>query len=101
MSCNDFHARTKFWARKSRRGAVARLANPERLAQYRAMRREVGAEIEVEITAATTLEFQIAVAPHPRAEVFESLRFVLNGRPIRPLEVSGVHGNERSRSFGL
>ena len=78
-----------------------RLANPERLAQYRAMRREVGAEIEVEITAATTLEFQIAVAPHPRAEVFESLRFVLNGRPIRPLEVSGVHGNERSRSFGL
>jgi transglutaminase-like putative cysteine protease len=57
------------------------------------MRREVGAEIEVEITAATTLEFQIAVAPHPRAEVFESLRFVLNGRAIRPLEVSGVHGN--------
>jgi len=70
-----------------------RLANPERLAQYRAMRREVGAEIEVEITAATTLEFQIAVAPHPRAEVVESLRFVLNGRPIRPLEVNGVHGN--------
>ena len=29
------------------------------------MRREVGAEIEVEITAPTTLEFQIAVAPHP------------------------------------
>jgi transglutaminase-like putative cysteine protease len=77
----------------SRPGAVARLANPERQAHYRAMRREVGAEIEVEITAATTLEFQIAVAPHPRAEVFESLRFVLNGRPIRPLEVSGVHGN--------
>ncbi|WP_368681603.1 transglutaminase family protein [Mycobacterium intracellulare] len=57
------------------------------------MRREVGAEIEVEITAATTLEFQIAVAPHPRAEVFESLRFVLNGEQIRPLEVSGLHGN--------
>ncbi|MEB4212341.1 transglutaminase family protein [Mycobacterium sp. 94-17] len=53
----------------------------------------MGAEIEVEITAATTLEFQIAVAPHPRAEVFESLRFLLNGRPIRPLEVTGVHGN--------
>src|ERR1700758_2729561 len=77
----------------SRPGAVAQLANPERLAQYRAMRREVGAEIEVEITAATVLEFQIAVAPHPRTEVFESLRFVLNGRPIRPVEVSGVHGN--------
>jgi hypothetical protein len=71
----------------------ARLANPERLAHYRAMRREVGAEIEVEITVPTTLEFQIAVAPHPGTEVFESLRFVLNGRPIQPLEVSGVHGN--------
>jgi transglutaminase-like putative cysteine protease len=70
-----------------------RVANPERLAQYRAMRREVGAEIEVEITDPTTLEFQIAVAPHPRTEVFESLRFVLDGRPIQPLEVSGVHGN--------
>jgi transglutaminase-like putative cysteine protease len=57
------------------------------------VRREVGAEFEVEITEATTLEFQIAVAPHPNTEVFESLRFVLNGRPIQPLEVSGVHGN--------
>jgi transglutaminase-like putative cysteine protease len=57
------------------------------------MRREVGAEIEVEITAPTTLEFQIAVAPHPRTELFESLRFVLNGRPTQPLEVSGAHGN--------
>ena len=57
------------------------------------MRREVGAEIEVEITASTRLEFQIAVAPHPRTEVFESLHFVLNGQPITPLEISGVHGN--------
>ncbi|WP_173842261.1 transglutaminase-like domain-containing protein [Mycobacterium terramassiliense] len=57
------------------------------------MRREVGAEIEVEITAPTTLEFQIAVAPHPGTEVFESLRFVWNGEPIRPSEISGVHGN--------
>ena len=29
------------------------------------MRREVAADLEVEITAPTTLEFQIAVAPHP------------------------------------
>ena len=72
---------------------LARLANPQQLAQYRAMRREVGAEIEVEIAAATTLEFQLAVAPHPRTEVCESLRFVLNGQPTRPMEVSGVHGN--------
>jgi transglutaminase-like putative cysteine protease len=57
------------------------------------MRREVGAELEVEIAAATTLEFQIAVAPHPGTAVYESLRFVLNGQPIEPLEVSGVHGN--------
>lgn len=74
-------------------GTVARLANPVQLAQYRAMRREVGTELEVEIAAPTTLEFQIAVAPHPGTEVFESLRFVLNGEPIQPMEVSGVHGN--------
>lgn len=57
------------------------------------MRREVGVEMEVEITAATTLEFQIAVAPHPGAEVFESLRFDLDGRTIQPMEINGLHGN--------
>lgn len=57
------------------------------------MRREVAAELEVEVTAATTLEFQIAVAPHPNAEVSESLSFVLDGKPLQPLEISGVHGN--------
>ncbi|CAM3020488.1 transglutaminase [Mycobacterium intermedium] len=57
------------------------------------MRREVGVEMEVEITAATTLEFQIAVAPHPGAEVFESLRFDLDGRTIQPVEINGLHGN--------
>lgn len=57
------------------------------------MRREVGTLMEVEITAPTTLEFQIAVAPHPNTEVFESLRFVLDGQPIQPREISGVHGN--------
>ena len=57
------------------------------------MRREVGAELEVEITMPTTLEFQIAVAPHPNTEVFESLRFVLDGHPVQPLEISGMHGN--------
>jgi len=41
----------------------------------------------------TTLEFQIAVAPHPHTQVFESLSFVLNGNPITPTEISGVHGN--------
>jgi transglutaminase-like putative cysteine protease len=57
------------------------------------LKRDVGAELEVEITAPTTLEFQIAVAPHPNAEVSESLTFVLDGKPVQPLEISGVHGN--------
>ena len=57
------------------------------------MRREVGAQLEVEITAPTTLEFQIAVAPHPNTEVYESLSFVLDGTSVQPLEISGTHGN--------
>jgi transglutaminase-like putative cysteine protease len=57
------------------------------------MRRQVGAELEVEITASTALEFQIAVAPHPNAEVSESLSFILDGKPLQPLEISGMHGN--------
>ena len=57
------------------------------------MKRDVGAELEVDITAPTTLEFQIAVAPHPNTEVSESLSFVLDGKPLQPLEISGVHGN--------
>ena len=57
------------------------------------MKRDVGAELEVEISAPATLEFQIAVAPHPNTEVFESLSFVLDGNPVQPLEISGVHGN--------
>src|SRR5215218_838576 len=57
------------------------------------MRREVGAELEVEITAPTTLEFQIAVAPHPNTEVYESLSFDLDGVSVQPLEISGTHGN--------
>jgi transglutaminase-like putative cysteine protease len=57
------------------------------------MKRDVGAELEVEIIAPTTLEFQIAVAPHPYTEVSESLSFVLDGKPVQPLEISGTHGN--------
>ena len=58
-----------------------------------AMKRDVGAELEVEITAPTKLEFQIAVAPHPNTEVSESLSFVLDGKPFQPLEITGVHRN--------
>jgi transglutaminase-like putative cysteine protease len=57
------------------------------------MRREVGTGFEVEITAPTTLEFQIAVAPHPGTEVYESLSFDLDGTSVQPLEISGTHGN--------
>jgi transglutaminase-like putative cysteine protease len=57
------------------------------------MRREVGAELEVEIMAPTTLEFQIAVAPHPNTSVSEALSFVLDGTNVQPLEISGTHGN--------
>jgi hypothetical protein len=59
-----------------------------READYRSMRgqqmrREVAAELEVEITAPTTLEFQIAVAPHPNTQVHESLSFDLDGASVR------------------
>jgi transglutaminase-like putative cysteine protease len=55
--------------------------------------RQVGAELDVDITAPTTLEFQIAVAPHPGAEVTESLSFTLNGNSIDATEISGEHGS--------
>lgn len=55
--------------------------------------RVVGSHLEVEITAPTILEFQVAVAPHPGAHVSESLAFVLNGETIEPLEIHSVHGN--------
>src|SRR3954451_6693300 len=57
------------------------------------MRREVGGALEVEINAPTTLEFQIAGAPHPTTEVYESLSFDLEGTSVQPLEISGTHGN--------
>lgn len=57
------------------------------------MKRDVAAELDVDITAPTTLEFQIAVAPHPGADVNESLSFVLDGREIQAREMSSAHGN--------
>ncbi|MBI3224278.1 MAG: transglutaminase family protein [Mycolicibacterium cosmeticum] len=53
----------------------------------------MGTHLDVEITDPSTLEFQIAVAPHPGAQVSESLTFVLNGQQISATEISGVHGN--------
>lgn len=56
------------------------------------MKRDVRAELDVDITAPTTLEFQIAVAPHPSAEVTESLSFLLDGKEIQARELSSAHG---------
>ena len=53
------------------------------------MKRHVGAALEVEIIVPTTLEFQIAVAPHPGTAVFEALSFVLNGSAVLR------HGDQR------
>jgi transglutaminase-like putative cysteine protease len=56
-------------------------------------KRDVGCQLDVDIAAPTTLEFQIAIAPHPSTEVYESLTFVLDGKPVHPVEISGAHGN--------
>lgn len=57
------------------------------------MTREVAAELEVAIIEPTTLEFQIAVAPHPNTTVSERLSFVLDGKPVEAMEISGMHGS--------
>lgn len=61
--------------------------------QSAAFKRNVGCELDVQIIAPTTLEFQIAVAPHPNAEVRESLSFVQDGYAVEAQEISGSHGN--------
>jgi hypothetical protein len=53
--------------------------------------REVGAELEVEVTKATKLVFQIAVAHQPGIDVSESLAIKLNGKRIEPREIVGMH----------
>lgn len=57
------------------------------------LRREVGAHLDVSIDAPTTVEWQIAVAPHPGATVTESLSFTLDGKEIEAAEITGEHGN--------
>jgi transglutaminase-like putative cysteine protease len=53
--------------------------------------REVGAQIDVEVTAPTTLEFQVAVARQPGLDVCESLAITFNGKLLQPLEIIGPH----------
>lgn len=57
------------------------------------LKRDVSAYLDVDITGETDLEFQITVAPHPGAEVTESLSFVLDGKPVSANEISGTHGS--------
>ncbi len=61
------------------------------------LKREVGAEIEVEVTSPTTLAFQIAVTDHPGAQLTESLTFTSNGKTVTPDEIIGQHGNRIHR----
>ncbi|KAA0021702.1 transglutaminase-like domain-containing protein [Antrihabitans cavernicola] len=56
------------------------------------MKRDVACQIGVNVLAATRLEFQIAVAPHPGAEVTETLSVELDGKPVEAREISGSHG---------
>ncbi|TDO17028.1 transglutaminase superfamily protein [Mycobacterium sp. BK086] len=61
------------------------------------LKRDVGAEIEVAVTAPTTLEFQIALAPLPGARVTESIEYRLDGKLIGPDEIIGDHGTRIHR----
>jgi hypothetical protein len=56
------------------------------------LKRNVGAEIEVEVTEATVLDFQVAVARLPGIDVSESLAITFNGKAIEPREIVGEHG---------
>jgi transglutaminase-like putative cysteine protease len=53
--------------------------------------REVGAQIDVEVTAPTTLEFQVAVARQPGLDIRESLAITFNGNLLQPREIIGQH----------
>jgi transglutaminase-like putative cysteine protease len=64
------------------------------------LKRVVGAEIEVEVNSPTTLEFQIAIAPHPGAEVTESFEYRCNGKLVTAQEIVGDH-NSRIHRFAV
>ncbi len=61
------------------------------------VKRDVGAEIELAVTAATTLEFQVAVAGQHGTQVTESLEFRSNGNVVQPQEIIGAHGSRIHR----
>lgn len=53
--------------------------------------REVGVQIDVEVTAPSTLEFQVAVARQPGLDIRESLAITFNGKLLQPREIVGPH----------
>jgi transglutaminase-like putative cysteine protease len=53
--------------------------------------REVAAQIDIEVTAPTTLEYQVAVARLPGLDIRESLAITLNGKALEPREIIGPH----------
>lgn len=61
------------------------------------LKRDVGAELEVAVTAPTTLEFQIAVVPLPGIKLTETLEYRLNGKLVTPDEIIGDHGTRIHR----
>lgn len=60
-------------------------------------KRDVGAEIEITVTAATILEFQIAIAPQPGAQTTETLEFQCNGEKVDAQQIIGEHGTRIHR----
>ncbi|MCT7658319.1 transglutaminase-like domain-containing protein [Mycobacterium deserti] len=60
-------------------------------------KRDVAAQLELSIDEPTTLEFQIAVAPHPGARLTESLVFTKDGKTVTPDEIIGEHGSRIHR----
>jgi hypothetical protein len=53
--------------------------------------RSIGAEIELEVTQPTVLDFQIAVSHQPGLDVSESLTIKRNGKVLEPREIIGAH----------
>jgi transglutaminase-like putative cysteine protease len=57
------------------------------------VKRDVSAQLDLDITDPSELEFQIAVGPHPGTTITESLSFRLDGKPVQAQEIVGVHGS--------
>ncbi len=70
---------------------------PDGVDTTQAFKRDVGAQLEIEVTAATTLEFQIAIAPQPGAQTTEALEFRSNGAKVDAQEIIGEHGTRIHR----